>query len=282
LKNIGIPTITLFLAIILTSCNNFSAPSAASPTDPTGTATSIVVKTITIVSQTPVALPTIAWLPQAETPLTADLSTAIFTPIPTYTSTSTNISTTPTVTTEPVPYTSFGTIFVIGKDRTDGYIPAHPDDIFHLFLVTPDEIKSCQLAMLITAFHFTKSELTPTPTAIPTAKWQLLIYRYRSDGIYTHQPLFKTNFVTAISAYADRLTSELSAAVKMKDLRAKFGDCSVFTFQVIDEHRNIQQQGCCCQLRKRIPVAAHAIDSTVIGVNSLTRCIVGSPHYCVI
>ena len=97
--------------------------------------------------------------------------------------------------------------------------------------------------MLITAFHFTKSEFTPTPTAIPTAKWQLLIYRYRSDGIYTHQPVFKANFVTAISAQADRLTSELSAAVNMKDLRAKLGDCSVFTFQVIDEHRNIQQQG---------------------------------------
>lgn len=130
-----------------------------------------------------------------------------------------------------------------GKDRTGGYIPAHPDDIFHLFLVTPDEIESFHFAMLITAFHFAKSELTPTPTTVPTTKWQLLIYRYRSDGIHTNQPVFKTNFVTAISAQADRLTSELSAAVKMEDLQAKFGDCSVFTFHVIDEHRNIQQQG---------------------------------------
>ena len=97
--------------------------------------------------------------------------------------------------------------------------------------------------MLITAFHFTKSELTLTPTAIPTAKWQLLIYRYRSDGIYTNQPVFKTNFVTELSAYADRLTYALSADVRLKDLQAKFRDCSVFAFQVTDEQGNTQQRG---------------------------------------
>ena len=196
---------------------------------------------MSIVVETQVALPTSTSLPQTETSLPADLNTPFFTP--TYTSTSSSIPTTITVSTEPVPYTSFGTIFVTGKDRTGGYIPAHPDDIFHLFLVTPDEIKAFHFAMLITAFHFTKSELTPTPTAIPTAQWQLFIYRYRSDGIYTNQPVFKTNFVTAISAHADRLISALSADVKMKELQTRFGDCSVFTFQVLDEHGNIQQHG---------------------------------------
>jgi len=180
---------------------------------------------------------------QTDTPLPPILNAAFFTPIPTDTPTPTRIPTTATVTTEPVPFTSFGTIFMIGKDGTDGNIHAYPDDLFHLFAVPPGEIESFHFATGITAFHFTKNELTPTPTAIPTIKWQLLIYRYRTNETYTNQTAIRTSFAAVVKTYSDRLETTLSADVTMKDLQTKFGDCSVFTFQVIDEQGNIQQQG---------------------------------------
>ena len=130
-----------------------------------------------------------------------------------------------------------------GKDRVGGYIPAHPDDLFHLFAVPPGGIESFHFTIGITAFHFTKNELTPTSTAIPTTEWQLLIYRYRTDETYTNQTALRTNFATVVKAYADRLEATLSADVTMKDLQAKFGDCSAFTFQVLDEQNMVQEQG---------------------------------------
>ena len=171
------------------------------------------------------------------------IPTAFYTHIPTDTPMPTRIPTTATTTIEPVPFTSFGTIFMTGLSGTGENIYSYPDDLFHLFAVPSSEIESFNFAMEITAFHFTKNELTPTPTATSTAKWQLSIYRYRADNIYANQPTIKTNFATVVKAYSDRLVTSLSTDVKMKDLQAKFGDCGAFTFQVIDEQGNTQQQG---------------------------------------
>lgn len=198
----------------------------------------------TEVIKTQVALPTITPVLQTETSLPTVINTAFYTPVPTYTDTltPTKIPTTATATIEPTPFTSFGTIFVTGLSGTGENIYSHPDDVFHLFLVPSSEFESLHFTMGITAFHFTKNELTPTPTAITASKWQLSIFRYRSDSMYANQPAIKTNFVSVVKAQSDRLVTSLSTDVKMKDLQAKLGNCSAFTFQVIDEQGHVQQQ----------------------------------------
>ncbi len=169
--------------------------------------------------------------------------TAFYTVIPTDTSTPTKIPTTATVTTEPTPYTSFGTMRILGENSEGKEINGHPYDFFHTFFVQPSEFALFRFSMLITTFHFIKDGFTPTPTAIPTEKWRISIYRYRTDGAYVNQPVIDTNFKTDVMPYPDKLLMYLTTDVSMEAVQTKFGDCSAFTYQVLDGQGKIQQQG---------------------------------------
>src|SRR6266498_5095637 len=97
--------------------------------------------TVFVISLTSCSSTTTPSTPSIFTPAPTEtfFPTAFYTPIPTDTPMPTRIPTTATVVTESVPFTSFGTIFVTGKDETGEKIHAYPDDLFHLFAVLPDE-----------------------------------------------------------------------------------------------------------------------------------------------
>lgn len=242
LKNISKTTVTLLLAMILTSCNGFSSPSTINPTDVMRTAMSVVE---TEVGKTQAAIQTITPLPQTEEPFPTIINTAFYTPIPTDTATPTSAPTAAITATEPVPFTSLSTIFMNGVDGMGENIYGVPpiSSPFWVFRAQSSDIGSFHFTTGIAQFHFAKNELTPTPTAIPASRWQLLIYRYRTDEIYDKQPALKTNFTTVVKTYNDRLATRLSADVMMKDLQTQFGDCSAFTFQIVDEQQKVQEQG---------------------------------------
>ena len=213
MKIINTAILPLFLvAVILTSCNGFASTAAVSPT--------YVMETAPVIT-----------------------NTAFYTPVPTFITLTPSKS--PTIvppTLEPVPFTS-SRIIMTGLSKTGENIYSYPDDPFRLFAVLPSEIELFHFGMQITGSRFTKNELTPTPTAIPTSGWQLLVYRYRSDETYTNQIATKTNLSAVVRSDDDHIDITLLADIMMKDLQTKFGDCTAFTFHVLDEQNKVQQQG---------------------------------------
>ncbi len=207
--------------MILASCNSFSSSTMI----PTG------------VIQTQAALPTIAPIPQTSLPTI--INTAFYTLIPTDTPTPIRVPTTATSTIEPVPFTYFRVIMT-GLSKTGENIYSYTESPFRLFPALSSEIELFHFGLDIAASRFTKNELTLTPTAMPTSGWQLLIYRYRTDETYTNQIANKTNLAAVDKTNNDTIEIVLSADIMMKDLQTKFGDCSAFTFQVIDEQERVQ------------------------------------------
>lgn len=131
----------------------------------------------------------------------------------------------------------------MGISKAGENIYGNPDDLFFIFTAQPNEFAAFHFIMQVTAFHFIKHELTPTPTAMPTEKWQILIYHYETDGVYFNQPAVATYFQTDVIPYTDRLLMYMTADISMESMQTEFGDCSAFTYQVIDEQGKIQQQG---------------------------------------
>jgi hypothetical protein len=171
--------------------------------------------------------------------------TAFFTPIPTDTpkTTPTRILSTQTATTEPAPFTSFDKVFVNGVSKSGENIYGNPYDLFHIIAAQPNDFAAFRFTMQITAFHFIKNELTPTPTALPIEKWKILIYRYETDGVYINRPVIETYFKTNVTPYTNKLLMYMTADVSMDTVQTKFGDCRAFTYQVIDERGKIHEQG---------------------------------------
>lgn len=211
--------IPLFFIMILASCNSFSSSSPTmSPTDAT--------------ERTETQSPTI-----------------INTAVPTDTPIPTRAPTTVTTTVEPIPFTYYRVVMT-ALSKTGENIYSYPDGPFRVFAVyanglevLPSDIELFRFSIDITASRFTKNEHTPTPTAMPTSGWQLLIYRYRTDETYTNQIANKVNLTTVDKTNNDIMEIVSSADIMMKDLQTKFGDCSAFTFQVIDGQERVQQQG---------------------------------------
>ena len=205
--------LSAFFVVVLTSCTSTATP---------------VMTSVSTHALTETYLPTAFFTP-----------TPIDTPMPT----PTRILSTPTATTEPIPFVLLGNVFVNGVSKSGENIYGGLDDFFHTFTVQPSEFASFHFTMQITAFHFIKNELTPTPTAIPTEKWQIIIYRYETDGVYINHPSIATYFKTDVTPYTDWLSMFMTADVSMESVQTKFEDCRAFTYQVIDEQGKIHKQG---------------------------------------
>ena len=81
-------------------------------------------------------------------------------------------------------------------------------------------------------------ELTSPQITSLTRGWRILIYCYRTDEIYSNQPvLVLDNLQAEINIDAPNLTID----IKKEELQAKFGDCRALTFQVVDEKGNLEQ-----------------------------------------
>lgn len=98
--------------------------------------------------------------------------------------------------------------------------------IFSRFYISQEKIVALHFYILQHSSYV--NEFTPAPTTIPTSQWRILIYRYRTNGVYSNQP--------AIEA-------DLSTDVSMEELQTKFGDCRAFTFQIVDEQKTLLWQG---------------------------------------
>ena len=86
--------------------------------------------------------------------------------------------------------------------------------VFSRFSILPERIA---------VLHF-----STVPTTASNSEWRILVYRYRTDGIYSNQPAIEAN---------------LSTDVSINELKEKFGDCRAFTYQITDEGKNLQWEG---------------------------------------
>ena len=177
------------------------------------------------------------------TPTDTLIPTALITTTPTSTLSPTEIPITKTITPEPTPYTYFDEVFVSGVNHFGSSVYGNHDAVFHTFYDEPDGFAAFRFTMQITAYHFIKSELTPTPTALPTEKWGVYVYRFRTDGNYVDQPFVDVNFTTDVIPYHDKLVMFMTADVNMDEMRTMFGDSSAFAYQVYNEQGKVQQQG---------------------------------------
>lgn len=85
-----------------------------------------------------------------------------------------------------------------------------------------------------------KNNISISQVASMTSGWHMYIYRYRTDNLYSNQPAIKLNdFQTRTNSYSYSLIT----SINRKNLQTEFGDCRVFTSQIIDEHGNLLWQG---------------------------------------
>lgn len=197
-------------------------------------------------SCTPAVTPSVApttVLFSTSIPTETFLPTAIFTTTPSRTPTPTELSITKTATPIPTPFTYFGEISVSRIDHSGMGIVGGLDDIFHTFTEQPDGLAAVRFTTQIAANHFINGKPTPTPTPIPTDTWRVVVYRYRTDGMYINQHFVDANFKTDVMSYPNRLVIYLSADVSIEAIQTKFGDCSAFAYQVLNEQGKVQQQG---------------------------------------
>ena len=185
-------------------------------------------------SVTPIGPPEI---PSAlsKTPIPTAFYTPTFTPIPATASpwpTQTTLSVVPT---EPVLFMLNPTktqIFVMGG-RTHSLGDGTP---FRILYEPPEGFMA--LRFLVVLSSRLKDEFTLSQITSLTRAWRMLIYRYRTDEIYSNQPvLVLDNLQVEINIDAPNLTID----IKKEELQAKFGDCRAFTFQLVDEKGNLEQ-----------------------------------------
>jgi len=153
------------------------------------------------------------------------------------------LSVTKTATPIPTPFTYFDEISVSRIDDSGIGIVGALDDTFRTFTGQPDGFAAVRFTTQIAANHFIHGRPTPTPTPIPTDTWRVVVYRYRTDGMYVNQPFLDARFTTDITPSPDRLVMYMTADVSIDAIQTKFGDCSAFAYQVINEQGKIQQQG---------------------------------------
>ena len=127
-----------------------------------------------------------------------------------------------------IPETITAKAFLVGVNEVGAELYGSTGDLgmFNRFYVSQDKIIA--LRFYVSLDHPHTNESVPTPTTIPTSQWQLFIYRYRTDGIYSNQPAVEAN---------------LSTDVSLEELQAEFGDCGAFAYQLVDEQQSLLWQG---------------------------------------
>lgn len=176
----------------------------------------------------------------SEIPIPTDFYTPVFTPIPATASllpTQTTLSVAPT---EPVLFMLNPTktqIFVIGITNQGGRNYSLGDGTpFRILYEPPGGFTA--LRFLVVLSSRLKNELTLSQITSLTRGWRILIYCYRTDEMYSNQPVFVLdNLQAEINIDAPNLTID----VKKEELQAKFGDCRALTFQLVDEKGNLEQ-----------------------------------------
>lgn len=118
--------------------------------------------------------------------------------------------------------------FLVGVNEAGAELSGSIGDsgIFTRFYLLQDEIVAFRF--YVSQDRPNTNESVPAPTPISTAQLQILIYQYRTDGIYSNQPALEAN---------------LSTDVSLKDLQAKFDDCRAFAYQLVDEQKSLLWQG---------------------------------------
>lgn len=88
--------------------------------------------------------------------------------------------------------------------------------------------------------HSLRDEFTSSQISSLTSDWQIFIFQYRVDNIYTNQPaLILDNLQVKTDSAHHNITKDLSP----KDLQDCLGDYRAFTFHVYDEGHNIKWEG---------------------------------------
>jgi hypothetical protein len=176
----------------------------------------------------------------SETPVPTAFYTPTFTPVPATASpmpTQTALSVAPT---EPVLLMLNPTkaqIFVIGITNQGGRHYSLGDGTpFRILYEPPGGFTA--LRFLVILSNRLNDELTLSQITSLTRGWHILIYCYRTNEIYSNQPvLILDDFQVEINIDGPNLTID----VKKEALQAKFGDCRAFTFQLADEKGNLEQ-----------------------------------------
>ena len=176
----------------------------------------------------------------SETPIPTAVYTPTFTSIPATASplpTQTTLSFVPTQTVLFRLNPAKTQIFVIGVTDQGGLDYSLGDGTpFRMLYEPPDGFVAVRF--LVVLFNILKDELTLSQIASLTRGWHILIYRYRTDEIYSNQPvLVLDDLQVEINLDAPNLIKD----VKTEELQAKFGDCRALTFQLVDEKENLEQ-----------------------------------------
>ena len=204
------------------------------------TITLLVIITASCVSSvTPIGSPEMTSA-LSETPIPTAVYTPTFTPIPATASPLPTQTTLSFVPTGPVLLRLNPTktqIFLIGVTEQGGLDFSLGDGTpFRILYEPPDGFVAVRF--LVVLFNILKDELTLSQITSLTRGWRILIYCYRTDEIYSNQPvLVLDNLQAEININGPNLVID----VEMEELQAKFGECRALTFQLVDEKGNLEQ-----------------------------------------
>ena len=166
-------------------------------------------------------------------------STKVFTPAPIHTQTpSTQTVITPTITagSQSISGLEVRRAFLSGVvDNGDRFGALSGRDSFLVLHERQDGYANLRLTLRFP--HSLRDEFTSSQISSLTADWQIFIFQYRVDNIYTNQPaLILDNLQVKTDSAHHNITTDLNP----KDLQDHLGDIQAFTFHVYDEAHNIK------------------------------------------
>jgi hypothetical protein len=134
-------------------------------------------------------------------------------------------------------YPANTTVFVIAvKNNDDLGFSLGDGTPFRILYEIGETYKAIRFSVAF--YNSLYNKLTPSQISSLTVGWHVLIYCYRTNGIYINQPFL---IIENLKIEGNVGNVSLNGEVQREDLRIKFGDCRAFTFQLVDKQKNIQQ-----------------------------------------